>query len=71
MSKWERAEASLDTDNLICLAKLYNVSLDYLLQTEDSIETIKTEQIKKEEVKLLLFLLIVLNIWVYISTYIF
>ena len=52
VSKWERAEASPDTDNLICLAKLYNVSLDYLLQPEDSIETIKTEQIKKEEVKI-------------------
>lgn len=52
VSKWERAEASPDTDNLICLAKLYNVSLDYLLQSEDSIETIKTEQIKKEEVKI-------------------
>lgn len=48
VSKWERAEASPDTDNLICLAKLYNVSLDYLLQTEDSLETIKTEQIKDE-----------------------
>lgn len=32
VSKWERAEASPDTDNLICLAKLYNVSLDYLLK---------------------------------------
>ena len=51
VSKWERAEASPDTDNLICLAKLYNVSLDYLLQTEDSSETIKTEQIKKEDVE--------------------
>lgn len=48
VSKWERAEASPDTDNLICLAKLYNVSLDYLLQTEDSLEAIKTEQIKEE-----------------------
>ena len=26
VSKWERAESSPDTDNLICLAKLYNVS---------------------------------------------
>ena len=33
VSKWERAEASPDTDNLICLAKLYNVSLDDLLKT--------------------------------------
>lgn len=31
VSKWERAEASPDTDNLIELAKLYNVSLDSLL----------------------------------------
>ena len=30
VSKWERAEASPDTDNLICLAKLYGVSLDEL-----------------------------------------
>lgn len=31
VSKWERAEASPDTDNLISLAKLYGVSLDELL----------------------------------------
>lgn len=31
VSKWERAEASPDTDNLIALAKLYHVSLDELL----------------------------------------
>ena len=36
VSKWERAEASPDTDNLITLAKLYNVSLDDLLYSEDS-----------------------------------
>lgn len=34
VSKWERAEASPDTDNLILLAKLYNVSLDELLNQE-------------------------------------
>ena len=34
VSKWERAEASPDTDNLICLAKLYGVSLDELLATD-------------------------------------
>ena len=28
VSKWERAEASPDTDNLILLARLYDVSLD-------------------------------------------
>ena len=40
VSKWERAEASPDTDNLICLAKLYGVSLDDLLDTDQSIEEI-------------------------------
>ena len=31
VSKWERAEASPDTDNLIALARLYRISLDELL----------------------------------------
>lgn len=31
ISKWERAEASPDTDNLLELAKLYDVSLDELV----------------------------------------
>ena len=38
VSKWERAEASPDTDNLILLAKLYDVSLDELLSTEEPVE---------------------------------
>lgn len=46
VSKWERAEASPDTDNLICLAKLYGVSLDELLATEDDVDTIVNEQVK-------------------------
>lgn len=33
VSKWERAEASPDTDNLILLAQLYGMSLDDLLKT--------------------------------------
>ena len=37
VSKWERAEASPDTDNLILLARLYGVSLDELLKTDDEI----------------------------------
>ena len=49
VSKWERAEASPDTDNLICLAKLYGVSLDELLTSDDDIETIVNEQVKKDE----------------------
>jgi transcriptional regulator with XRE-family HTH domain len=46
VSKWERAEASPDTDNLICLAKLYGVSLDSLLNTNESIDEIVKEQVK-------------------------
>jgi transcriptional regulator with XRE-family HTH domain len=34
VSKWERAEASPDTDNLVMLSKLYGISLDDLLQIE-------------------------------------
>jgi len=35
VSKWERAESSPDTDNLIQLARLYNVSLDELLYADE------------------------------------
>ena len=49
VSKWERAEASPDTDNLICLAKLYGVSLDDLLNTDDSVEEIVAQQPAFEE----------------------
>ena len=49
VSKWERAEASPDTDNLICLAKLYGVSLDELLATDEDIDTIVEEQIKENK----------------------
>lgn len=49
VSKWERAEASPDTDNLICLAKLYGVSLDDLLNTDESVDEIVKEQVKPQE----------------------
>lgn len=49
VSKWERAEASPDTDNLICLARIYGVSLDQLLNTSDSVEDIIKEQVKPEK----------------------
>lgn len=49
VSKWERAEASPDTDNLICLAKLYGISLDELLSTDEDIDTIVKEQVKKDD----------------------
>ena len=37
VSKWERAESSPDTGNLIALAKLYGVSLDDLLRIDDDV----------------------------------
>lgn len=37
VSKWERAEASPDTDNLILLSRVYGISIDELLRTEDPI----------------------------------
>ena len=49
VSKWERAESSPDTDNLICLAKIYGVSLDELLSTDEDVETIVEEQVKPEK----------------------
>ena len=33
ISRWERGTSAPSTDNLKCLAKLYGVSLDYLLGT--------------------------------------
>lgn len=48
VSKWERAEASPDTDNLILLARLYGVSLDELLQTEDEIPRAENETVYDE-----------------------
>lgn len=38
VSKWERAESSPDTENLIALAKLYGVSLDELLRVDEDVE---------------------------------
>jgi len=41
VSKWERAESSPDTDNLIVLARLYNMSLDDLLYDNETSEEIR------------------------------
>lgn len=38
VSKWERAESSPDTDNLIALARLYGMGLDELLHVDADIE---------------------------------
>ncbi len=37
VSKWERAESSPDTDNLIALSRIYNISIDSLLKTDEEI----------------------------------
>lgn len=52
VSKWERAEASPDTDNLILLARLYGVSLDELLKTEDEIPTPYYEEEMRPEAEM-------------------
>lgn len=44
VSKWERSEASPDTDNLIALAKIYDLSLDELIYGEKE----KKEEAKEE-----------------------
>lgn len=51
VSKWERAESSPDTDNLICLAKLYGVSLDELLDCDRDIDDIADEKRRDSEEK--------------------
>lgn len=49
VSKWERAEASPDTDNLIMLSRLYEVSLDQLLNTDEADEEFVKDAEEKEE----------------------
>lgn len=52
VSKWERGESSPDTDNLIELAKLYNISLDdLLLLNKENIEVreVETEIVDEDE----------------------
>lgn len=49
ISKWERAEASPDTDNLIALADLYGITLDQLLGNDEVKEkTQQTQPLKKQ-----------------------
>ena len=44
VSKWERSEASPDTDNLIALAKIYGLSLDELIYGEKSEKRERVEE---------------------------
>ena len=47
ISKWERAEASPDTDNLIALAELYGITLDQLLGNDEVKTEPQPQQAKK------------------------
>lgn len=49
VSKWERSEASPDTDNLIELAHIYGISLDELINGDEAIELIKESKVEEEE----------------------
>lgn len=49
ISKWERGEASPDTDNLLMLSKIYSVSLDDLLGEKTAEEIIAELEKEKEE----------------------
>ena len=53
VSKWERAESCPDTDNLIELSKIYNVTMDELLNTNIDIvvskEEIETKVIEEQQ----------------------
>ncbi|MBE6803785.1 MAG: helix-turn-helix domain-containing protein [Ruminococcaceae bacterium] len=49
ISKWERAEASPDTDNLIALAEVYGITLDELLgNNEPKAEKSEPQPTKKQ-----------------------
>ena len=47
VSKWERSEASPDTDNLIALARLYGLSLDELIYGEKQNEKKEEEPVEE------------------------
>jgi transcriptional regulator with XRE-family HTH domain len=47
VSKWERAESTPDTDNLIALSKLYQISLGELLNTQEPPGILKSAVIEK------------------------
>jgi len=48
ISKWERAEASPDTDNLIALAEIYGITLDALLDPSKDISAPRDEAIGEQ-----------------------
>ena len=67
ISKWERGEATPDSDNLICLAKIYNISLDELISSKEdnnmNEESKKTKLMKIKDYVLFALLFIVTIIY--------
>lgn len=67
ISKWERGEATPDSDNLICLAKIYNISLDELISSKENNnmneESKKTKLMKIKDYVLVAFFFIVTIIY--------
>lgn len=49
ISKWERAEASPDTDNLMALAELYGLTLDALLNTSNDAYVLNGKAAQEEQ----------------------
>lgn len=49
VSKWERAESSPDTDNLIALAKIYNLSIDEMLNYDINNVPVELSNINKND----------------------
>lgn len=48
ISKWERGESSPDTDNLIALSKIYNITIDELINSDVKPEK-KSEEMSEEQ----------------------
>ena len=49
VSKWERAESSPDTDNLISLAKIYDMSVDEILDADIEIKERELSEAKHDK----------------------
>ena len=50
VSKWERGEASPDTDNLIQLSKIYGITLDELINVEKPVIS-KEDKMVEEQIR--------------------
>ncbi len=51
ISKWERAESSPSVDNLVDLARLYGITVDEMLNTENDKVVIETKANTKKDIK--------------------